>query len=148
AHATLIVVSKGDEALVQFDRRKAWHFPQNENGVYAGHYPANSADAISQLKLLIAKGGDFLLLPNTAFWWLEHYRELREWLERSHTMLCRDERCAIYRLTREVAATSGRRRNLHRIRIGASRIGKAPTAPDSVPASKAGSGRKRPDLLC
>jgi hypothetical protein len=101
--STIIVISKGDQDLVRFNGRQAWHFPQNEAGIYAGHYPADSSEAIAQLKSLTAKGGEFLLVPNTAFWWLEHYRELKEWLELSNRVLWRDERCAIYKLTRETS---------------------------------------------
>src|SRR5678809_1192263 len=61
--ATLIVISKGDEDLLRFEQRRAWHFPQNENGIYAGHYPAEGAEAICQLQSLIARGGEYMLIP-------------------------------------------------------------------------------------
>jgi hypothetical protein len=47
--SVVLVASKGDEALVQLDGYRAWHFPQTETGVYAGHYPADSAAAIGHL---------------------------------------------------------------------------------------------------
>src|SRR3712207_2672412 len=34
AGATVIVVSKGDDRLLELDGRRGWHFPQNERGVY------------------------------------------------------------------------------------------------------------------
>lgn len=79
--ATVIVVSKGDEQLVKLDGLKGWHFPQNNDGVYAGHYPADDAGAIAHLEGLRAKGGQYFFLPCTAFWWLEHYREFKNYLE-------------------------------------------------------------------
>ena len=104
--AKLIVVTKGDEELLNFGPRQAWHFPQSEDGVYAGYYPSDSAEAISHLESLIGKGGEFLVLPNTAFWWLEHYRELEEWLNHSNTPIWRDERCAIYKFARDTASAA------------------------------------------
>jgi hypothetical protein len=105
--ATVLVISKGDQdLLLSLGNRRAWHFPQSENGGYAGYYPRDSASAIAHLQSLIAKGGEFLLVPNTAFWWLEHYRELAEWLAKVHTPVCQDERFAIYKLSREGLAQS------------------------------------------
>src|SRR5262249_13420690 len=75
--ATVVVVSKGDDQLLQLGGRTAWHFPQNEAGVYAGYNPADSAAAIKHLEELRAKGGEYLLFPGTGLWWLDHYREFR-----------------------------------------------------------------------
>src|SRR5262249_54757021 len=50
AGASVIVISKGDEELVQFDNRDAWHFPQDAEGDYAGYNPGDSAEAIAHLE--------------------------------------------------------------------------------------------------
>ena len=100
--ATVLVVSKGDEELLKLDGRRGWHFPQDTDGGYAGHYPADSAAAVEHLQGLIAKGAQYLLLPNTAFWWLEHYRGFEDHLERVHLRIWRDDCCALYILRREV----------------------------------------------
>jgi glycosyltransferase involved in cell wall biosynthesis len=84
ATARVMVVSKGDNELLRLDGRAAWHFPRAENGEYAGFYPSDSAAAIAHLETLRAQGGDYLLFPSTAFWWLEHYREFKEHLERRY----------------------------------------------------------------
>ena len=139
--AILIVISKGDEELLRFEQRRAWHFPQNENGIYAGHYPAEGAEAISQLQSLIARGGEYLLIPNTAFWWLEHYRELREWLEHCQSLVWRDERCAIFRLSHEISTVSGRPASNS---TGMNRTEKGPNGVLLLKATR----RKRPDILC
>jgi GT2 family glycosyltransferase len=99
--ATVIVVSRGDEALLELgDGRRGWHFPQEEGGVYAGHYPADSAEAITHLEELRSRGGEFLLLPETSFWWLEHYGGFRKHLEdRYQVFLCREETCLIFALS-------------------------------------------------
>jgi hypothetical protein len=97
--ATVIVVSKGDSELLKLDGRNAWHFPQNDWGVYAGYYPANSAAAIAHLEALHQKGGQYLLFPRTALWWLDHYRELKEHLDKRYPVVTGpDDTCLIYSL--------------------------------------------------
>ena len=99
ADATVIVASKGDNELLQLDVRQVWHFPQNEDGAYAGYYPADSAAAIHHLEELRSKGGGFLLFPSTALWWLDHYDEFREHLEQRYQVLVREEdACVIFAL--------------------------------------------------
>ncbi|MFL5328630.1 MAG: glycosyltransferase [Gemmataceae bacterium] len=96
--ATVVVVSKGDETLLDLNGRRAWHFPQTASGMYAGHYPADSQDAIRQLEAIRDKGGEYLLLPNTSFWWLDYYTEFREFLITHCKTMHRDERCMIFDL--------------------------------------------------
>jgi SAM-dependent methyltransferase len=97
--ATVLVVSKGDEDLLQLEGRRGWHFPQQEDGIYAGYYPADSATAIAHLEALRAKGADFLLFPSTALWWLDQYPEFRQHLESRYCVAARqDDRCVIFDL--------------------------------------------------
>jgi len=98
ADTKLLVISKGDEDLVRFTDRVAWHFPRNGANGYAGHYPADSAAAIRHLELLRAEGARFLVLPQTAFWWLNHYAELRKYLEAAGQPVCSNDDCLIYQL--------------------------------------------------
>ena len=109
ADATVIVVSKGDGELLRFKTQsfplnsqpsiKGWHFPQAADGRYANCYPANSAEAIAHLENLRAKGGDFLLIPKPAFWWLEHYGAFKEHLEQRYRLAAREEdTCVIFDL--------------------------------------------------
>lgn len=97
--ATIIVVSGGDDQLLGLDGRQGWHFPQNEGGVYAGYHPADSAEAIVHLEALRAKGGDFLLIPRTSFWWLDYYVEFKRHLEEQYRVVVREEEvCIIFAL--------------------------------------------------
>jgi GT2 family glycosyltransferase len=80
AAATVLVVSKGDDALLDLHGRPAWHFPQRPDGVYAGYHPANSQEAIEHLEGLQARGGEYLILPETMAWWLEHYQAFAQYL--------------------------------------------------------------------
>src|SRR6266581_4696420 len=47
--ATVLVVSKGDPALLTLGQRTVWHFPRAVDGQYAGFHPADSNDAIRGL---------------------------------------------------------------------------------------------------
>jgi hypothetical protein len=79
--ATVLVVSHGDEALLDLgSARRGWHFPQMEDGTYAGHHPGDSAEAIAHLEALRSKGADYILLPETTLWWLDYYKEFAEML--------------------------------------------------------------------
>jgi glycosyltransferase involved in cell wall biosynthesis len=94
------VASRGDDELLNLNGHEGWHYPQTRGGIYAGHHPANSAEAIGELEKLRARGAQFLMLPSTALWWLDQYPEFREYLQRN----CRkifDERntCLIYALS-------------------------------------------------
>jgi GT2 family glycosyltransferase len=97
----VIVVSRGDDALVRLDRCTGRHFPQNDDGVYAGHYPATSDEAIAQLEALRRRGGNYFVLPRTGYWWLEHYEGLRHHLEARYTRLVSDDACMVYALDGE-----------------------------------------------
>jgi hypothetical protein len=97
--STVIVTSRGDDELLNLGGRRAWHFPQTRDGVYAGHHPADSAAAIAHLEELRARGANILLLPVTSFWWLRHYAEFASYLEQNYRLLTRKEdACIIYAL--------------------------------------------------
>jgi GT2 family glycosyltransferase len=101
AHAAVVVASRGDDELLSFADQEGWHFPQTPEGVYAGHYPANSDDAIEQLEALRERGADYFLLPKTSFWWLEHYRGLGEHLAERYPEILRDKACVVFALNGE-----------------------------------------------
>ncbi len=93
------MVSKGDDELIQLDGRLGGHFPQVEGGVYAGHHPANSREAIIDLERQRSSGAEFLVIPRTSLWWLDHYGELRDYLVRSCRQVAnQDDACVIYAL--------------------------------------------------
>jgi GT2 family glycosyltransferase len=99
-HSTVLVVSRGDQELLKLAGRRAGHFPQEPNGTYAGHYPADSASAIRHLEELRARGASYLLLPRTALWWLDHYPGLARHLDSHYAAVLRDPECCLaYDLT-------------------------------------------------
>jgi GT2 family glycosyltransferase len=107
--ATVLVVSKGDDELLDLGARRAWHFPRQPDGTYAGHHPADSAEAVEHLEELREAGAEYLLLPNTAFWWLDHYGALARILIRQHQSVHADGDCRLYRLVGSNAGCYGRR---------------------------------------
>jgi hypothetical protein len=108
----LIAGERGAVPLVLDGRQRGRHFPQSEDGVYAGQYPADDEEAIAHLESLRAKGAEFLLFPATAFWWLEHYEGFRRHLKsRYRVVVEREDVCLIYDLresrTERTVATIG-----------------------------------------
>ncbi len=99
AGARIAVISKGDSELLRLDGHQAWHFPEGEDGTYAGHYPADSDACIAELERMRAKGAEHLVIPETARWWLLHYAQFGEHL---HTRVWRDRGRAVGRDDRRV----------------------------------------------
>jgi hypothetical protein len=105
----VLVVSRGDPTLLEIGRA-ASHFPQSADGGYLGHHPASSAEAIAQLEELRERDAAFLIFPRTALWWLEHYRGLRDHLERCYLTLAFDnESGAVFELRRVESEAVARR---------------------------------------
>jgi hypothetical protein len=97
--ATALVVSRGDDELLKLCGAHAQHFLQDAAGTYAGHHPADSAEAIAQLEDLRRKGADFLVIPATDGWWLEHYASFRDHLDRHYIFTAGDgQACMIFDL--------------------------------------------------
>jgi hypothetical protein len=94
--ARLLVVTRGDDELLRFDNRVAWHFPRLDNGSYAGYHPVSSEAAIEHLEALRERGAQHLLLPAPSFWWRDYYSALFEHLEQNGTAVWNDENCAIF----------------------------------------------------
>jgi GT2 family glycosyltransferase len=93
---TVLVVSKGDERLVEVPGRRAWHFPRAPSGTWAGHYPADSSEAIAAIEELCALGATHIAFPRTSLWWLEYYDGLACHL--SEREVLHDETCVAFAL--------------------------------------------------
>jgi hypothetical protein len=103
AGATVLVITRGDDALLQLNGCRALHFPQGEDGSWAGHHPADSEEAIGHLEDLRSGGASYLVVPPTYRWWLSYYDGLRRHLDDRYESLPCDEQCgAIYRLEEAV----------------------------------------------
>lgn len=97
--STVLVISKGDDELVDLPGRTAWHFPQAEDGRYAGYHPKHSGQAIEHLEHLRVEGASHLLIPRPSFWWLDYYAGFGDHLEACYLPEFRDESCIIYGLS-------------------------------------------------
>ncbi len=110
--AAVLTVGKGDRELAKLGTRRTGHYPQDEAGQYAGHYPADTSAAIAHLDTLIAAGYDHILFPRTAYWWFDHYAGLEEHLNRHGSRVRhRGDHCRLWALrtgpARAVSARSG-----------------------------------------
>jgi hypothetical protein len=98
--AQLLVISRGDDRLLNLYGRPAWHFPRGEDGFFLGEYPADGEVAVDHLRRWIAGGAEFLVIPRTAFWWLDHYPEFGAEIGRHRTAFA-DEDVMIVDMRRE-----------------------------------------------
>lgn len=97
--ATVAVITKGDSELLQLGGRRAWHFPQNADGEYAGHHPATSDACIAELERVRARGAEYLVIPATSLWWLQHYERFGQYLHRSYRSLGDRETATVFVLS-------------------------------------------------
>ena len=97
-NATVLVVSRGDDELLRIGPRRALHFPQDEFGRYAGYHPEDSDAAIAALEEMRTRGGEYLLLPSTSFWWLDYYEGLRKHLEENYPAVASTDDCMVFEL--------------------------------------------------
>jgi glycosyltransferase involved in cell wall biosynthesis len=70
-----------------------------KNGIYNGPPPDN-ATAISELERLRRSGANFLVFAWPAFWWLDHYQELGQYLRLEYKCLLENERLVAFDLRR------------------------------------------------
>jgi SAM-dependent methyltransferase len=94
----VIVISKGDPIVTDLGGPEAWHFPQSEDGTYAGYYPSDSVTAIAHLEQLHERGAGYLLVPASSSWWLRHYTGLLGHLDTHYDRVAEDAACVLYRL--------------------------------------------------
>jgi GT2 family glycosyltransferase len=97
--AAVLVVSRGDRDLVELEGLDGRHFPQDSAGRYLGHHPHDSAEAVACLEQLRADGAQYLVVPSTAYWWLDHYAGFGEHLCDRYTKT-EAEVCTIFQLER------------------------------------------------
>jgi GT2 family glycosyltransferase len=93
------VVSRGDDALVEFDGRTGFHFPRTETGAWAGHHPAGSDEALAELAAHIRLGSSYLVIPSPSSWWLDQYRDFAHHLRQAHSQIEASEHCLVFSLS-------------------------------------------------
>jgi hypothetical protein len=71
----------------------------SQGGTYDSSPPQDSDGAIGRLEAIQSQGAQYLLLPATAFWWLDRYQKFREHLEAHCPVVVHDEdTCVIFDL--------------------------------------------------
>jgi len=87
--ATVIVATGGSTELRWLDGRDALPFPQGEDGHHPGRDEPRpqGRSAITHLEALRAKGGQYLVFPETQSWWLDHDAELDLYLANRYDRL-------------------------------------------------------------
>ena len=93
--STIAVINKGDEQLLKLEGMRGWHFPRQEDGQYSGHYPADGAAAVAHLEALRENGAEYLLIPRTSAWWLDHYPPLAQHLDQTCSRVKIDSDCCL-----------------------------------------------------
>ncbi len=97
--ATVAVISKGDNTLLDLPGFEGWHFPRTDRGIYLGYHPANCVEAIEHLEKVRGQGADYLLIPATSIWWLDHYTDFHKYLNENFLPLYNaPEHCFIFHL--------------------------------------------------
>jgi GT2 family glycosyltransferase len=102
---TVAVVTRGDDELLELGDRRGQHFPHDDAGRYAGHHPADSDAAMHALRDACREGTAYLVVPQTAFWWFEHYREFGAALHARCPVVAADDDTAVIFDVRQLQET-------------------------------------------
>jgi len=107
--AAVLVASKGDYVLLESQQRHACHFPLAETGDYAGHSFPDSVTLLAHLEQLRRQGAQYFVLPETAYWWLDYYKEFQAYLSSTCRQLTgQDHSCMIFELPKNGPALPDR----------------------------------------
>jgi glycosyltransferase involved in cell wall biosynthesis len=99
--ATVAVVSRGDNRLLDLPGRTAWHFPRAGQGGYAGYHPRDSNEALEELETVRTSGAEYLAVPRWSFWWLGFYQDWTRHLASRYRIVAVDESTAVLFALRE-----------------------------------------------
>ena len=96
------VASLGDEAMLELDGRRAWHFPGAVADSALAYTIDDTVRLLEQLEALRQAGAQYLLLPASAWSWSARYPKLNRWIETLYHPIVRDDGvCNIYDLRRK-----------------------------------------------
>jgi len=110
AGARVLVVTGGDDRLLDLGGPIGWHFPQREGGYHASEDPPGGEHTIAQLRFLRQAGAEYLLVPRAALGWVDACTELRAYIQRHLSVVTSQENvCTIYYLRVGAEARRGHR---------------------------------------
>jgi glycosyltransferase involved in cell wall biosynthesis len=98
AGETFGLLDEGKWEVARLPERTVISFPSRD-GIYSGR-PADDAEAVEELRGLRAAGARYLVVAWSAFWWLEHYRDLAARLFAGGPPVLANERVVIFELDR------------------------------------------------
>lgn len=99
AGARAAVISRGDARLLELGDVVGEHFPSDQGGTWAGHYPHDGVEAVRLLEASRRRGTGYLVVPRSSLWWLDHYGELQDHLTSAGVPVAEEHHCAIYDIT-------------------------------------------------
>lgn len=91
-----ILVDEDQLDSAAFAGRRVFRFI-DEDGYFWG-LPSDDDHAIRELERLRADGAAFIVFAWPAFWWLDHYAGLREYLQNHYPVAANSSRCIAFRL--------------------------------------------------
>jgi lipopolysaccharide biosynthesis protein/glycosyltransferase involved in cell wall biosynthesis len=107
ADSHIAVLSDGVDELLGLDVATVTHFPRTGLDEAAAR-PSDSGEAIALLEREIRDGADTLLVPSTAFAWLDAYPEFKDYL-RDRFSVHEEESCIVVDLRRAGVGSSALR---------------------------------------
>jgi hypothetical protein len=88
--ARLLVITYGDEAMLNLGNRVTESFPRSVDGVAADYTDVRGSEEIAQLESLRGAGAEFLLVPSPALPWLATHLELARHLDERYAVAARE----------------------------------------------------------
>ncbi|HEX2281191.1 MAG TPA: sulfotransferase, partial [Thermomicrobiales bacterium] len=86
----MLVITYGDEAMLDLGDRVTESFPRSADGVAADYTDVRGNEAVNQLESLRDVGAEFLLVPSPALPWLAARPELARHLDGQYTVVARE----------------------------------------------------------
>jgi hypothetical protein len=96
AGSRVAALDKWDPTLLHLCERDGWHFPDLRR--LPEGYPGGGMEAVEHLEEMRLRGAEYLVIPSSAFWWLDFYTAFREHLERSAERIWGDGLCVVFAL--------------------------------------------------
>ena len=97
--APILIVRGPDDKNVDIPHREVWEFPEPPDPTNPHLIAPDARKLIAQLDGFWAAGAEYLVIPNSAFGWLEENQEFKSFLDFRYTATVRDPTsCIVYDL--------------------------------------------------